>query len=576
MLYRSVSVWFVFALFVSQLHSGQATDLPGSGGPNAADIFNAWGYSYRFNVDDVRVLYTASTALESVLSYLAGDLSFTVGEVTLTQQQLEEYNGTEIPMVAGAVTVVYNLGSTISSSDPPLVLDRTTLVYIWLGVINQWDHPAITALNPALYAAGKLPSATITLVYNTQGYLDITNSFMNALGRMDATFGAVFAGVQNTYEYLPLAFPLWNGTAVGYAAPSDRIAHVQGNEYSMTYIAWNDARDLDLPSISLYNRAGKYVRPSLATIKSALSDYQNSSSFVVDISDGPGEQSWPLCHFMYILLSYNSSGASDCSQVDTLLRFIAWIQLNDNAGSVAEEKGFVPITSNIKKRIFDDLYKVTCKGKRSFSTAVLLGSGASSPVYPTWANDFGSSTFKLKYQTTTDESALGEILGQNLDFAAMSTAIDLTSLGDNDLASLPVVAHAVVPAYNLPNGASQPPLVFDLQTLADIWMGCITRWNHANITRLNPVNVTLPDHDIVVAYTATDAVQTLLFTSALSASVPAFATQFGAVAQLNLTGLSGSLVTDADEMARQIASTPYSFTMWRCASPVSSPGLGAG
>jgi hypothetical protein len=38
-----------------------------------------------------------------------------------------------------------------------------------------------------------------------------------------------------------------------------------------------------------------------------------------------------------------------------------------------------------------------------------------------WANDFGSSTFKLKYQTTTDESALGEILGQNLDFAAMST-----------------------------------------------------------------------------------------------------------------------------------------------------------
>ncbi len=71
----------------------------------------------------------------------------------------------------------------------------------------------------------------------------------------------------------------------------------------------------------------------------------------------------------------------------------------------------------------------------------------------------------------------------------------------------------------------QPPLVFDLQTLADIWMGRITRWNHANITRLNLVNVTLPDQDIVVVYTATDAVQTRLFTSALSASVPAFATQ---------------------------------------------------
>ena len=38
---------------------------------------------------------------------------------------------------------------------------------------------------------------------------------------------------------------------------------------------------------------------------------------------------------MYILLSYNSSGASDCSQVDTLLRFIAWIQLNDNVRSLS-------------------------------------------------------------------------------------------------------------------------------------------------------------------------------------------------------------------------------------------------
>jgi hypothetical protein len=84
LLYRSVSAWFVFTLFffLSQLHSGtqcqfsrvlcflclyfaifegstmacwclaahntgQATDLPGSGGPNAAGIFNAWGYSYR-------------------------------------------------------------------------------------------------------------------------------------------------------------------------------------------------------------------------------------------------------------------------------------------------------------------------------------------------------------------------------------------------------------------------------------------------------------------------------------------------------------------------------------------------
>jgi hypothetical protein len=46
-------------------------------------------------------------------------------------------------------------------------------------------------------------------------------------------------------------------------------------------------------------------------------------------------------------------------------------------------------------------------------------------------------------------------VGLNSLFQLLATVIDLTSLGDNDLAALPVVAHAVVPAYNLPNAASQ-------------------------------------------------------------------------------------------------------------------------
>jgi hypothetical protein len=64
-----------------------------------------------------------------------------------------------------------------------------------------------------------------------------------------------------------------------------------------------------------------------------------------------------------------------------------------------------------------------------------------------------------------------------------------------------------------------PTLVFDLQTVSDILYGRITKWNHGNISALNP-GVALPNADIRVVVTTDAALENLLMTNALANRVP--------------------------------------------------------
>lgn len=107
------------------------------------------------------------------------------------------YNGTQFPMLASGLAIIYNLPGAnhtlimngyqqvydialvvYGRHDPSLtlpgMLGRTVLASIWFGNITTWDHPAIKELNPAMDAAGELPHQNITLAFDLFGVLDLT------------------------------------------------------------------------------------------------------------------------------------------------------------------------------------------------------------------------------------------------------------------------------------------------------------------------------------------------------------------------------------------------------------------
>jgi phosphate transport system substrate-binding protein len=96
------------------------------------------------------------------------------------------------------------------------------------------------------------------------------------------------------------------------------------------------------------------------------------------------------------------------------------------------------------------------------------------------------------------------------------------------LQMFPSVAGAVVVAYNVselatptaaPSAAGTPtpaaPLVLDGTTLANIFLGTITKWNDPAIATLNP-GLPLPDKDITVVHRSEGSGTTFIFTDYLS------------------------------------------------------------
>ena len=103
---------------------------------------------------------------------------------------------------------------------------------------------------------------------------------------------------------------------------------------------------------------------------------------------------------------------------------------------------------------------------------------------------------------------------------------------------IPTVLGAVVVTYNLP-ALGKTPLKFDGATLADIFLGRITKWNDPRIAALNP-GVKLPEADIIVVHRSDGSGTSFIFTDYLSKVSPAWKDKVGSATSVEWpVGLGG-------------------------------------
>ena len=100
---------------------------------------------------------------------------------------------------------------------------------------------------------------------------------------------------------------------------------------------------------------------------------------------------------------------------------------------------------------------------------------------------------------------------------------DLTASG---LVQFPTVVGGDVPVVNL-DGIGADDLVLDGPTLADIFLGKITKWDDPAIKKLNP-NAKLPSSAIVVVHRSDGSGTTFIFTNYLSKVSPDWKSNVGA------------------------------------------------
>ncbi len=161
--------------------------------------------------------------------------------------------------------------------------------------------------------------------------------------------------------------------------------------------------------------------------------------------------------------------------------------------------------------------------------ADITGAGATFPfpVYSKWADAYKKETGNgLNYQSIGSGAGIKQIQAKTVTFGATDAPLKAEQLEKDGLVQWPMVMGAIVPVVNL-DGIKPGELVLDGTTLADIYLGKITKWDDAAIKKLNP-KLALPATSIAVVRRSDGSGTTFNFTDYLSKVSPEWKTKLGA------------------------------------------------
>ena len=148
----------------------------------------------------------------------------------------------------------------------------------------------------------------------------------------------------------------------------------------------------------------------------------------------------------------------------------------------------------------------------------LTGAGSTfiNPVMTKWAAEYHKvdPSVQINYQSIGSGAGIKQISEGTVDFGATDGPMSDEAIAKlpGKILHIPTVAGGVVLTYNLPgvNG-----LKLDGPTVANIYLGKVTKWNDASIAKQN-TGLKLPNTDIAVVHRADGSGTTYIFTDFLS------------------------------------------------------------
>lgn len=154
----------------------------------------------------------------------------------------------------------------------------------------------------------------------------------------------------------------------------------------------------------------------------------------------------------------------------------------------------------------------------------LQGSGASfpKPIYEKWVSEYGkvNANARVDYQSTGSSAGIKALQQQTADFGASDAPMtdeEMKAAQGGEVLHIPTVLGAVVLTYNLEGLTA--PLKLSPQTVVDIFLGRIKKWNDPKIVADNP-GVNLPATDITVVYRSDGSGTTNVFNNYLAKVSP--------------------------------------------------------
>lgn len=145
------------------------------------------------------------------------------------------------------------------------------------------------------------------------------------------------------------------------------------------------------------------------------------------------------------------------------------------------------------------------------------GSTFAQPIISQWGSELKETDgLTVNYNSIGSGGGIAQFQANTVDFGDTDSAMtdEEIEVADKNgkTVHVPIVFGAVTVSYNLPGVESG--LQLDGETIADIYLGKITKWNDPAIAKLNP-GTELPDTGITVVHRSDESGTTALFTQFL-------------------------------------------------------------
>jgi phosphate transport system substrate-binding protein len=312
------------------------TLINGAGSSFDNPAFMMWKDAYSKTEKDVQINYQSVGSGAGIKQLLSQTVDFGASDAPMTDDAMKSAPGKilHIPVVAGAVTVTYNLPGS-----PKLKFDDATLAGIYLGEITKWNDPKIAALNSGV----KLPDTSIIVVHRSDGS-GTTFIFTDYLSVVSKDWS------KKVGKSTSVNWP----TGVGGKGNDGVAGQVKQLPGAIGYVELAYAEQNKLPVAELKNAAGKFVAPSPESVSKAMATATIPDDFRFSMVNAPGDESYPIAGASWVLLYEKQP---DAKKGKMLVNFLKWCVTEGQKTS--PQLDYAPLPDSVQQREMKLLETVT-------------------------------------------------------------------------------------------------------------------------------------------------------------------------------------------------------------------------
>lgn len=315
-------------------------------------LIDLWRVEYGELYPSVQLNYQSIGSGGGVKNHISKTVVFAASDAPLKPAESDAAPNTlHIPEAIGAVTMVYNLPEMKQSG---LKLTGTVIADIFLGKITKFNDPAIQELNPEM----SLPDEEIVVAHRSDG-AGTTFVFVSYLAKVSEEWNEK-VGVGKSVEW---------PTGIGGKGNEGVANVVKTTPYSIGYIELAYAFQNNIPYAAVENADGtNFVLPSIQSIADASAGAAptlpeaHESWYGISLINSPGENSYPISTFTYLLLYENLNNVTnDPDTAQALIHMIYWMITDGQKYNEGLE--YVPIAPEVKQIGIDGLKRVQFNGQ---------------------------------------------------------------------------------------------------------------------------------------------------------------------------------------------------------------------